>query len=944
MNLIPEDRADSVEMTGVMYSEGIRIWSSADARPSGAVPLRRDADRASSSIAALSPDGACVVGAECVGADQGHDKLVCWTPNPNAAHTSGQIYAPNQPCAVELVEDIGSSSAADPSSPIGSPPVDKDGKDLGGEQVTCIAFSPCGTMLLTACVVDNGYDTEHIIQSCAKLWTKSAASGAWEHRRNFATAALGQPMEGHHAVPGSEVEDQPSKINAVAFSANGARVVTAGDDGCAILWDVKLLLTDGFRETNETTTHLHYGHPKFSGEGVDNNTLFNAKHRGHISRENSKGITKSVSVIMRETEIMVAEKERAAKQTPLERAATPIVVGHSWPITSVAFSCDSLGQLLTGGMDGRAVLWDVPSDLLINEVRSCYVINPDDREQVLYSHRWGQREPMRDRAINDVAFLEGHRRGLGSNRHGFDTGSRWATGGVDGTIVVWDAATHEIVARLERGHGGLGAAAKIHAVAFARDGATLISGGSDGFACLWDLTTQIVVARLRHASCSESTKKSVTSVAIRDVDQGRVMMTAGVDGSVRVYEHPSHQEVRPIGTDLARTRAELISLSPDGRWIITAHNDPNPSVDIWDTHPLHLRRGANAGGASAQAKAHHGVRVASLKGLQHERHIKHFSFVGIDTDHSTPGVNLPWFWGALAWNHNGDRILTLGGELGATEAEQTCAIWKSPPEEMIRRANHARKKHRAISCGAAGPGDWKVRNSLSKPDALLADRWDYVELGLRSPGGHDNEAMTVRCACWTPDGERVVTGEDAVLAGGDTDGSTPGWVGGRAVVWNVAKLEAGEVGIVCVLPHVDHANIPRGIACLRAAVLNSGRRLCVTGGDAGSCVVWDLDLAVALTAEEKPPVPHGELYNAHRGHAEATITAVRFDPLGCGQTHTIRILTAGSLKACMWCVVLILLLLLQHEFASLILCSSRFSLPLSFHPPPRSVVLTSSPE
>ena len=171
MNLIPEDRGDSVEMTGVMYSEGIRIWSSADARPSGAVPLRRDADRASSSIAALSPDGACVVGAECVGADQGHDKLVCWTPNPNAAHTSGQIYAPNQPCAVELVEDIGSSSAADPSSPIGSPPVDKDGKDLGGEQVTCIAFSPCGTMLLTACVVDNGYDTEHIIQSCAKLWT-----------------------------------------------------------------------------------------------------------------------------------------------------------------------------------------------------------------------------------------------------------------------------------------------------------------------------------------------------------------------------------------------------------------------------------------------------------------------------------------------------------------------------------------------------------------------------------------------------------------------------------------------------------------------------------------------------------------------------------------------------------------------------------------------------
>ena len=68
---------------------------------------------------------------------------------------------------------------------------------------------------------------------------------------------------------------------------------------------------------------------------------------------------------------------------PQEQAKTPVHAEASYSITSVAFSSDNIGRILTGGKDGRAVLWRVPVDLPIAALKPRYVIDVKNREQVV---------------------------------------------------------------------------------------------------------------------------------------------------------------------------------------------------------------------------------------------------------------------------------------------------------------------------------------------------------------------------------------------------------------------------------------------------------------------------------------------------------------------------------------------------------------------------------
>jgi WD40 repeat protein len=66
-----------------------------------------------------------------------------------------------------------------------------------------------------------------------------------------------------------------------------------------------------------------------------------------------------------------------------------------------------------------------------------------------------------------------------------------ASGTIDGTVTVWDAATGRLVATLE-GHDSL-----VRALALSGDGELLASGGTDGTLRMWDVNTGTALRTLR---------------------------------------------------------------------------------------------------------------------------------------------------------------------------------------------------------------------------------------------------------------------------------------------------------------------------------------------------------------------------------------------------------------------------------------------------------------
>ncbi|MBI3272802.1 MAG: serine/threonine protein kinase [Planctomycetes bacterium] len=142
-------------------------------------------------------------------------------------------------------------------------------------------------------------------------------------------------------------------------------------------------------------------------------------------------------------------------------------------------------------------------------------------------------------------------------------GKRFATGGEDFAIRVWDASDgRELWVR--RGHVGA-----VHAVAFDPGGDRIVSGSYDGTARIWDAETGKELATHR------GHKGAVWSAAF--AADGRTVATAGEDGFVRLWDPASGQDVHePLRHD---DSVHDVASSPDGRWLASASFDGK--VRIW---------------------------------------------------------------------------------------------------------------------------------------------------------------------------------------------------------------------------------------------------------------------------------------------------------------------------------------------------------------------------
>ena len=135
-------------------------------------------------------------------------------------------------------------------------------------------------------------------------------------------------------------------------------------------------------------------------------------------------------------------------------------------------------------------------------------------------------------------------------------GLRFATGGLDGAVIVWSTQTGEAEHRMQ---GFTRDSPSSESLTYSADGARLASGSSDQWIRVWDTTTGALLRRIQH---SHKLGLHPVHVQFSPCDNRR-LSSAGEDMQIHLWDVDSGEKERSM-----RGRKFAV-FSPDGRTIAT---------------------------------------------------------------------------------------------------------------------------------------------------------------------------------------------------------------------------------------------------------------------------------------------------------------------------------------------------------------------------------------
>eukprot|EP00741_Cyanophora_paradoxa_P022581 tig00000248_g21806.t1 len=202
---------------------------------------------------------------------------------------------------------------------------------------------------------------------------------------------------------------------------------------------------------------------------------------------------------------------RGARLAGCRLGVKPVYRGHTDRVTAVLFSEAAEGRwVVSGSADGRVAVLEAETG---REVRRIVA----DREVLALA------------LSADARML--------------------ATGGPDGALRLWAAASGALEGVLE-GHAG-----PVRALAFSRDGRLLVSGGEDRTLRLWGAPER------RQLDCAEWHAGAVLCVALSD--DARTLASCGADGRVALWALASPAALRHRSA-VEAPAAACLALSPSG--------------------------------------------------------------------------------------------------------------------------------------------------------------------------------------------------------------------------------------------------------------------------------------------------------------------------------------------------------------------------------------------
>jgi WD40 repeat protein/energy-coupling factor transporter ATP-binding protein EcfA2 len=362
----------------------------------------------------------------------------------------------------------------------------------------------------------------------------------------------------------------PTAPNGVAFSPDGKTIVSAGDNGMLIQWDVetgRLLrqLVGGHHDARAwAVTFSPDGAMIVSADDIGAVTFWDAASGKLLSgpeKNHERWINNVLFNRAGTTLVSASDDGTLVFWNPATKKPDggPLPTGSG--VNAVAFSPDGK-RLVTAQNTGALVLWD-PSDrqkvddLETIETGGAFAVAFSPKgEQMVSGYADGTVAFWRrdgDGKFRVAAKERGHRDWVWSLDFSSD-GRNVVSASKDGTIVVWNPDQYKPVGEVLRAHKN-----EVRSVAFSPDGKTFVSASYDNSLILWDVDAPITIGHSVHAHTGV-----LRSLAFRP--DGKTIVSGGQDG-LKIWDAATRKQLKTEATGAKKDDVLSVAFSPDGRLI-----------------------------------------------------------------------------------------------------------------------------------------------------------------------------------------------------------------------------------------------------------------------------------------------------------------------------------------------------------------------------------------
>ncbi|MHC4518612.1 MAG: WD40 repeat domain-containing serine/threonine protein kinase, partial [Planctomycetota bacterium] len=383
-----------------------------------------------------------------------------------------------------------------------------------------------------------------------------------------------------------------ARVWSIAFSPDGQRIVTAGTDGTAKIWEAtsgkELLTLQGHSypiasvamSSDPDSWGVYGGHIWSAGFSADGQRIATGSSdttarvwdassgKELLTLKGHSSVLWSVGFSPDDQRIVTASDDGTAKVWQADNGEELLTLeGHAGPVWSAAFSPDSQ-RIVTGSSGGTAKVWEASSgkELLTLQGPTAGLVSAafsPDGQRIVTGSDDGTAKVWDASSGEELLTLKGHSDALLSVAFSPD-GERIVGGGMGNAARVWDASSGEELPTL-KGHSDA-----VLSVAFSPDGRRVATGSQDSTAKLWDATGAKEQIALRgHSSVIRSVAFSPDSQQV---------CTGSLDGTAILWDTDDGRQL--LRLEGHKDGIKSVAFSPDGQWIITGSDDQ--TAKVWE--------------------------------------------------------------------------------------------------------------------------------------------------------------------------------------------------------------------------------------------------------------------------------------------------------------------------------------------------------------------------